>query len=234
MNHPLFQPIRYPALCLLGAFASLSPVKAESQAGRTASLRILCVTVLPGIEEHVLGSANEDGELEEHGTVSLRSSFITEWLEIPKGDLQLCVREDGKLIPKCDFNYPKTSSHALLLLLPGEDEGQYMARVIDTTGQAFRKGEIMVINSSEKPVEVTLGEKRVEAKAGEHSVHKPTAAENGMFRRLVAYTDESGATVTVDDRYIQYDQTSREFLILIADPKAGIRVISMPHFGVFE
>lgn len=228
---PHFRPSVYFSLC---ALALLTPLKAENTNEGSPLLRIICVTAFAGNDECVLATKDEQGSWQEHRTVSLRTSFITEWIKSPHGDLHLCVREDGKLVSKCEFTYPKDSSRALLVLLPGEKLDEYKSRLIDTTKKGFGKGETLVLNSSSTPCEVMLGEKSVEAKPGEYSVQKPALEENGMFRTLVTYKDDSGETVTCDDRYVRSNAESRDLMVIVADTKMGIRVVTLSDFGPFE
>jgi len=233
MKNPSFHNIALRLLSLL-ALALLSPINAKDHDKNTPMLRIICVTTLPGHEDYVFASMGEDDVFNEHKTVPLRSSLITEWLEMPHGELHICVREEGKLISKGNFNYPENSRRALLALLPGADKDEFKPVLIDIAELEFEKGEIMVVNSSEKSAEVMLGENRVEVEPGDHSVQEPTLDESEMFRSLVTYTDDAGETVTCSDRYVRSNKSSRDFVFLLTDARTGIRTLTMSDFGSYE
>lgn len=226
-----FRPVVLFAICIFG-FAL--PLQSKQEQAKTPMLRVVCVTALSGTEEYVVASRDKKGAWQEHQTLKLRSAFITPWLAVPRGELYLCVREARQLVSKCSFTYPEGVSRALLVLLPVADKDAYQAKVIDTAKQEFGKGGILVVNSSSIPGEVMLGKTRVETKPGEATVHKPSLEENGMFRLLVTYKDESGKVVTCHDSYLRGNDAGRDFLFLLPDPQLGLRVVTLPDFGPFE
>lgn len=226
-----FRPVILLVMCTIG-FSS--PVHAREKTDKSPMLRIVCVDALAGQDDYILASQDKRGKWKEHQNVKLRSSLITPWLAVPREELNLCAREDGKMVSKCTFTYPKGARRVLLVLLPGENKDEYKPEVIDTSKQSFGKGEILVINSSSMEGEVMLGETKVEAKPGESSVHKPSLDDKGMFRMLVTYTTESGSVETCSDNYLPGNETGRDFLFLIPDPQQGLRVSSLPDFGPFE
>ena len=55
-----------------------------------------------------------------------------------------------------------------------------------------------------------------------------------MFRMLAAYETAEKKTVVCYDRYVPFNEHSRDILFLFSDKKLGIRVFSLAEFGPYE
>ncbi len=50
----------------------------------------------------------------------------------------------------------------------------------------------------------------------------------------IGYIGKSNELVPCHDRYIPYDEDTRELLLLFPDSALGMRVFSLPRFGPYE
>lgn len=222
------------------ALALFSPVMlpllpAKSKDAGSPMIRIVCIDALAGTDEYILAKQEAEGKWKELQAIKLRSSFLTPWLPTSTGELHLCRREEGKLASMCSFSLPEKTRRALLVLMPKEkDEVGYKPHVLDTSGKNFGKGDVCVINASSMSATVMLGETKIESEPDGSSIGKPALEENGMYRLLVTYEDESENIQTCRDNYLPGNESGRDFLILLPDAQAGLRVVSLTDFGPFE
>jgi hypothetical protein len=224
------------AVFLMGfAFHALSPAHAQSKTKETGPLlRVICTTALIPSQEVVIASRAEDGTWQEYGSLKLRSSSISEWLPARTGSLHLALRGAGELVSICPFTYPEGEQRALLILLPDTAKKVYRGDVINPGKLKFSKGNTLLVNYSPLVGTVMLGSRRASIKPGERLVMQPGPDPNGMFRMLVAYTNDSKQLVPCYDRYVGKNADSRDILLLFPDPVLGIRTYSLPEFGPFE
>lgn len=219
--------------CLTLPGPALGQDAPEPQDAKPA-LRIICVSALEEDQKVVIASRDESGTWKEHGEIKLRSSYVTDWLPVASGSMHLAVRVDDELESICRFTYPAAARRALLVLLPDVKAKSYHADLVNPAKLNFAKGSTLLVNYSPKVGTVMLGARRASVKPGERAVMKPIPDPNGMFRMLVAYTNEAGELVNCYDRYIGRNSEARNLLLLFPDPVLGLRAYSLPEFGPFE
>src|SRR6478672_3250214 len=196
----------------------------------TPQLRIICVSSLVENQDVVLASRDDKGAWQEHANVKLRSSFISDWLPAHTGELHLALRGEGELQSICKFVYPDDAKRVMLVLLPDPVKKTYMGDVINPAKLKFAKGSTLLVNYSPMNASIMLGSVKTSVKPGERVIVKPVPDKNGMFRMLVAYTNENKQLVPCYDRYISNNEESRDLLLLLPDPTLGLRVYSLPEF----
>lgn len=225
--------------CLLSCVVSLAtPTTAQGQAAEKKDsdhkLRIICVASLSKDQEVTLASRDEKGAWQEYSTFKLRSPLITEWLPVNAGELHIAQRGTKELVSICRFIYPEDARRALLVLFPDSEKNVYRASVINPDKMKYAKGSVLIVNCSPTPGVVMLGAHRTLVKPGEKRVVKPEPETNGMLRFLVAYTDKADNLIPCHDRYIPDNVNTRDLLLLLPDPVAGMRVVSFQEYGPFE
>ena len=212
-----------------------APAETPEKSKGGPMLRIVCVSSLAEKQDLVVASRNEAGEWKEFEPVTVRSSFVTDWLPCAEGPLYLAERgSDGQLAPKCSFTYPASARRAILVLLPDVKNGQYLGDIIDPAKLVFAKGSTLVVNYSDLPGVVLLGSRKAEVKQGGRAVVTPEAGADGMYRMLAAYQNKQGELVPCHDRYVSANQETRDLLLLFPDPTLGLRVYSLSEFGPFD
>jgi hypothetical protein len=197
-------------------------------------LRIICVSALSHEQEVVIASRNDEGAWQEHSNLKLRSSSVSEWLPARPGSLHLTVRGTGDQVSICSFIYPAGERRGLLILLPDIAKNIYRGDLIIPGKLKFAKGSTLLVNYSPMTGTVILGSKRTSVKPGERLVVRPEPDTNGMFRMLVAYTNEDKQLVPCYDRYVGKNPDARDLLLLFPDPVLGLRSYRLPEFGPFE
>ncbi len=218
------------------SFGLLMPVMGQVSATKpdeksAPKFRFICVSILAGEQEVVLASRDDKGGWLEHGTVKLRSSFISDWQPAKAVQMHLALREVDTLRSICQFNYPVGTRRAFVTLIADPQKKVYRADVIDPEKLKFAKGSILVVNFSSQPGMVLLGTKKVSVRPGERAVVAPALEANGMYRLMVAYQDADKKPVPCYDRYIPGNSDSRDMLFLFPDATLGLRVFSLPMFG---
>ncbi len=201
---------------------------------REPQLRFICVSSLEEDQEVVLASRDDKGDWKELGTVELRSAYITGWLPAGEDKLHLALREEGTLKSVCQFEYPASTRHALVVLIADPQKKVYRADVIDPQEMGFGKGSVLIVNFTSKAGMVVLGSRKVSVSSGQRAVAKPALESNGMYRMMVAYLDPDRKTVPCYDRYVSGNPDSRDMIFLFPDPTLGIQVFSLPLFGEFD
>lgn len=197
-------------------------------------MRILCVGSLSENEEIILASKTEDGKWVEHGTITLRSSFITPWMKITAGAMNLTRREADGLVSIGSFKIADNIKRAILVLLPNAAKKSYQVDVIDPETLGFRKGMALVTNYSSIPATVMLGSKRTDVKPGQRITEQAVVGKDGMYRMLVGYQNGKKELIPCYDRYISANSEARDFLLLFPDTTAVLKVYSLSEFGPFE
>lgn len=236
-----YLPLLKQSLCLC-AVISLSTVTASAQEAAAKkkqdkpALRILCVAVLPGAENIMLASKDEEGKwnmLTE--VVTIRSKFVTQWLQVKKGTVHLVKKTDKAVESLGKFKYPNNAKRLVLVLIPNAAEGNYWIDVIDPGGLGFSKGKALVANYSKQPAVAKLGSAIKNVKPEEKVIMKAIPDGNGMFRMTLGYLNKKGKPVPCYDRYVGYSKESRDFLLLFPDRRQpGFAVFSLAEFGPFE
>lgn len=230
---PFLLAICLPVVAATPLHAQEAAPEAEKEAA--PAMRILCVGSLSGDEEEiVLASKTEEGEWKEITVFKLRSSFVTDWMKTASGELHLAKRGAEGLVPIGSFRLKEGTRRSIVILLPDKEKMTYRADVIDPKELGFRKGAVLVVNYSRIPAVVMLGTKRTDVKPGERVAARAVANEDGMYRMLAGYKNESDEIVACYDRYVPDNPDSRDFLMLFPDPVGGLRVYSLPEFGPFE
>jgi len=201
------------------------------------ALRILCVAVLPGAENIMLASKDEAGEwtIITEEAVKIRSKFVTEWLPAEKGTMYL-VKKTGDVVESLgSFIYPVNAKRLVIVLLPNVADRKYRIDVIDPSALGFSKGKALVANYSQQSAVAKLGAAMSNVESGNKVVIKPIPEENGMYRMTLGYIDDKSNPIPCYDRYVEYSEESRDFLLLFPDRRQpGFAVFSLAEFGPFE
>ena len=172
-------------------------------------LKLICVSSLAENQEVVLASRDDKGKWQELGTITLRTSLITDWLPAATGELHLAVREEGTLKSIGQFTCPADSRRALVALIADPEKEVYSAHAVDPKKLVFVEGSVLIFNLSPLAGVVALGPKEEMVEAGQQRVMKPTPEENGTYRMMVSYLDSAGQIVTCYDRQATSNPTSR-------------------------
>jgi hypothetical protein len=228
-------------LRLLLLIATLCPiaygqdaVPAADQKKKQPHIRFICISALSENQELVLAARDEEGEWQEFGPVTLRSSFITEWFPAKTGELHLTMREGETLKSLGQFNFPSDCRRAIAVIIPNEEKKNYNALIVDPEKIDLAKGSVLAINFSKQPGIVLLGTNKVTLASGQRIVAKPTLEENGMYRLMVAHQDAEGKAIPCYDRYLPGNPDARDLLFLLPDPTNGLKVFNLPMFGEFD
>lgn len=233
----------HPASLLLAVLLCASPtlapgLRAEPAPGdgkdTAPKLRLIFLSSLVEDDKLVLASPGEDGEWKEHGKLTARPSFITEWFEVPYGELHLARRTPEGLASKGRLLMPAGARAAVAIIQADPKSQTYLSKVIDPAKRGFARGSTLLMNLSGKKAVVVLGKKRLSVEPGATVVAKASLDPNGMYRMLVGYNDLERGLVASYDRYVSGNPNSREFLFLIPDENAGLRVLNLPEFGDAE
>lgn len=234
MRH-LFRAL--PVLLLVGfvspAFGQAADTKSEEKK-KQPHIRFICVSTIVENQEVILASRDDEENWLEHGTVSLRSAFITDWIPARPGELHLTLREGGTLKSISRFTYPAATRRAIAVLIADPQKKIYAVNIFDPEKMGLAKGSVLVANFSPQPGVVVLGSKNVTVQPGQRTVAKPTVEENGMYRMMVAHLDAEKKPVPCYDRYISANPDARGMLFLFPDAQAGLKVFNLPMFGELD
>ena len=206
----------------------------DKEEKKQALVRLVCVSSLAENQKVVLATKDGKGEWKELFETELKSPFISGWLPAKAERLFLTVREPEGLKEIAAFNYPAGTRRAVVVLLPVPEKGRYLTQVFDPAGLGFVKGTTLVINYSNLNGAVGLGSLKSILKPGENKVLKAIPESNGMSRMPAAYETAEKKTVVCYDRYVPFNEHSRDILFLFSDKKLGIRVFSLAEFGPYE
>lgn len=207
------------------------PKKKESK----PQLRIFCVRSLVENQKVIIASKMEKGKWKEHKEISLRSPFITDWIEISQGVFHLTKRQGETLVSLGSFTISPKMKCAILVLRPRPNNKSYVINLVDPTQLDFRSGKALVMNFSKIPAVVKTGGASLKiAQPGKKTVIPITAGKNRMYRMLVGYKNESNDLITCYDRYVSAHPKTRKFILIFPDLDTQLRVISVSEFGPFE
>jgi hypothetical protein len=194
-------------------------------------LRFICATSLAEEQAIVLASSDEKGALVELGTVTLRTSLVSDWMPAKVGDLHLARREEKILKSIGHFQYPADTTRALVVLNANVEKNTYEATVVDPEKTGFIKGSVLIINFSPRDGLVSLGSKENKVEAGQQVLAMPTLDGNGMYPLVASYLDADAKTVPCYDRLVSGNPNSRSVLFLLPDEAVGLRILSLTIFG---
>ncbi len=116
------------------------PKKKESK----PLLRIFCVRSLVENQKVIIASKMEKGKWKEHKEISLRSPFITDWIEISQGVFHLTKRQGETLVSLGSFTISPKMKCAILVLRPRPNNKSYVINLVDPTQLDFRSGKALV------------------------------------------------------------------------------------------
>ncbi len=217
---------------------TISNAQGETGAKRKETgtmVRMLCVQSLTGDDKEViLATKTKDGKWKEHGKVTLRSPFISQWIQIPKGTTHLLRKQGKGMISLGSFKSGKKLHRAILVLMPDTTKKTYRINVINPEQLKFQKGKALILNYSKIIAVVKLGGKQKVVKPGQMRVVNIVANKDNMYRLLVSYVNKDKKVVACYDRFVSSNPKTRKFLLLFPDTHAGLRVFSLSEFGPFE
>ncbi|MGB0744509.1 MAG: hypothetical protein ACPGSB_08275 [Opitutales bacterium] len=238
MIAPLINRLYSPFCCLLFFFVSLLFLQVSllaDDSSKNVTIRIMLPLMPSGPLDCAVVTRDEEGQWKEHTPLNVRPAFISKWIQVPRTELGLRFQEDGEPLPVLSFMVHEEIKRALVVVLPGEEEGKFNTHIIDgeeTTD--FGAGDILLVNLSTVTCSVSLGDESTTAKPGDTLVARPSLDSNRMYQLLVGYKDGKDDLVTCHDRYVRPDQSARGYLLLIHDPKNKVRVVRVTEFGKFE
>jgi hypothetical protein len=223
-----------PAVCLAQTqTAKLETAPLEKK--ESVMVRLLCVQSLTGKEEQaVLATKFEDGNWLEHGSVTLRSPFITPWLPVPRGTTHIVRKNGSETVSLGSFLIPENANRSIVLLFPDTGKNIYRTQVIDPGNLGFQKGKALIANYGKIPAMVQMGKTSVTVNPGKQVVATIDADKEGMYRMMVAHFDKDQKIVPCYDRFVSSNPQTRKFILLFPDPKTGLRAMSLSEFGPFE
>jgi len=222
-----FKPI-LRIICLLAGFLPLAGL-----ADNDARFRLICVTALAEDSKVVLATRNKDGQWQQHGRISLRSSLVSDWIPAGKGEIHILSNDGGGLKSIGSFTFPEKTSSALVALNADTEAGTYQTRAVNARTEGFAKGSTLILNLSEESATVALGSTEAKVEAGKDHVATPSGDEEGSFRLTVS-RDIDGQPTLCYDRQRVANPNSRNLLVLIPDEHTGIRVEGLPLFGEMD
>jgi len=198
-------------------------------------VRMFCVRSLTGDEEEaILATKTEDGNWIEHGPVTLRTPFITEWFRVSGGMTHL-IRKVGKEFKSFgSFSISPQAERSLVILVPDAKKNIYRAQVIDPGNLGFKKGKALVINYGEIPAMVKIANQALTVLPGKKIVTGIDADADGMFRLMIGHQDKDKNTVLCYDKSLSSNPQARKFILLFPDRKSGLRAMTLSEFGPFE
>ncbi|MFK7911052.1 MAG: hypothetical protein AB8F34_10710 [Akkermansiaceae bacterium] len=198
-------------------------------------LRLLCVRSLAEDDKVILASKTKKGEWKEHQEITLRSPFITDWIEISQGVFYLTKRQKDKLVSLGSFTIPANMKRAIVVLRPLPNKKAYATNLVDPTQLDFRSGKALVMNFSNIPAVVKTGEQSIKlVQPGKKAILPITNGEKRMYRMLVGYKNKSNSLVACYDRYVSANPKARKFILVFPDPDTRLRVVSLSEFGPFK
>lgn len=198
-------------------------------------IRIICVQSLTEKEEETtLATKAENGNWIEHGTVTLRTPFITEWIPATHDTIHLIRKDSDKIISLGSFLIPPQTKRAIVVLLPIQSKNEYRAQVIDPQNLEFKKGKVLILNYGQVPAMVKIGSLTVTVKPGQQVVERIDADKEGMYQLRIGYLDKEKNIVPCYDRYVSSNPKTRKFILLFPDQESGLRAMSLSEFGPFE
>ncbi|HCL97578.1 MAG TPA: hypothetical protein DHW77_07435, partial [Verrucomicrobiales bacterium] len=207
---------------------TISNAQGETGAKRKETgtmVRMLCVQSLTGDDKEViLATKTKDGKWKEHGKVTLRSPFISQWIQIPKGTTHLLRKQGKGMISLGSFKSGKKLHRAILVLMPDTTKKTYRINVINPEQLKFQKGKALILNYSKIIAVVKLGGKQKVVKPGQMRVVNIVANKDNMYRLLVSYVNKDKKVVACYDRFVSSNPKTRKFLLLFPDTHAGLRV----------
>ncbi len=213
--------------------AQAEPAPEKKEEG--AQVRMLCVQGLTEKDEEViLATKTGEGKWKELGKVTIRSSYITEWMPVPQGLTHLVRKEGDELKSIGSFTIEPKQRRALLILLPDTKNKVYRIQVIDPTKADFRKGKAMILNYGDVPAVVRIGNATVTVAPGKQAVQTIGADSDGMCRLLIGHIGKDKEIVPCYDRFVSSNPNARKFILLFPDRDTGLRAMSLSEFGPFE
>jgi hypothetical protein len=223
-----------PAVCVAQT-QTAKPDMAPLEKKEGVMVRMFCVQSLTGKEEQaVLATKVEEGNWLEHGSVTLRSPFISPWLPVPRGTTHIVRKNGGETVSLGSFLIPENTNRSIVLLFPDTVKNIYRTQVIDPGNLGFQKGKALIANYGNIPAMVQMGKTSVTVNPGKQVVATIDADKEGMYRMMVAHLDKDQKIVPCYDRFVSSNPQTRKFILLFPDPKTGLRAMSLSEFGPFE
>ncbi len=217
------------------SFAQTEPAPDDKKKG--AMVRMLCVQSLSDKEddeELILATKTEDEKWTEHGKITLRSPFITSWVQVPRGTTHLVKKEGGAYKSFGSFLLPEQSQRSIVILIPDMSKKTYRTQVLDPGNLGFQKGKALIVNYGKVPAMVIMGKTKLTVNPGQQIVEKIDADQDGMYPLLIGYLDENQKIVPCYDKQVSSNPKARKFILLFPDQDTGLRAMSLSEFGPFE
>lgn len=208
---------------------------APEQKDKGPMVRLFCVRTLTGDEEEaVLATKTEDGNWIEHGDLTLRTPFITEWFRV-RGGITHLIRKEGTGIKSYgSFSISPQSERSIVILVPDKTNNTYRAQVIDPGNLGFKKGKALLINYGNVPAMVKIANQALIVSPGKQVVTGIDADKDGMFRLMIGHQDKEKNVVLCYDKSLSSNSQARKFILLFPGRNSGLRAMTFSEFGPFE
>jgi hypothetical protein len=134
-----------------------------------------------------------------------------------------------KEIPLCTITLPETGNSFAVILVTAKPTG-YQPIVVRTDDPAFKAGDVVFINRSEKTVLGKLGTTTLSIKPGEISKSRPTGAvDNTYYDIAFATRDEKGDKILSSSRW-PIDNALRSYLFFFTNAKGRTAFRAVDEF----
>lgn len=198
-------------------------------------IRVLCIQTLTENEEQaVLATKTEDDKWIEHGSITLRTPFISEWLRVSPGMTHLARKEGGEIKSFGSFFIPPNGKRLVVILVPDKKNNIYRTQTVDPGSLGFSRGKALVLNYGQVPALVKLGRKQISVPVGKQIVMDVDGNEDGMYRLLVGHQDKDGKIIPCYDKFVSSKANTRKFILLFPKSGSGLRAMTISEFGPFD
>jgi hypothetical protein len=197
------------SLRLLGCILALViPVVAQNSPNKKSDgieVRLLAEFVPPNLGKVFL----QLGEEARSEAIDLPTNQLSQPISCPSRTLVLKTEE--KEISLCTINLPEPGKSFAIILVTAKPSG-YAPIIVRTDDPAFKAGDVMFINRSEKTILGKLGDTPLILKPGGSAKNRPSGAiENTYYNIAFATRDESGDKLISSSRW-PIDENLRSYL----------------------
>lgn len=210
---------------LLVACVLLSPASAQDAAPSKKAAGHLHVRFLAEQAPENLGKVFlQLGEKEKSDDFELPTNRLSEAVTISPRVMVLKTLEKG--VPLCTITLPDSGNEFAVILVTAKPAG-YKPIVVRTDDPAFKAGDVLFINRSEKTILGKLGTARLTLKPGESTTSHPVGPiDNTYYDIAFAVHDETGDKLISSSRWpVENDLRSYLFFFTNAQGRTVFRAV---------